>query len=209
MNGGTRAGLPLVLLRHGPTDWNEAGRIQGRSDRPLSEAGRARVRGWTLPVDLAGYRWLTSPLARAVETAALLGHGEAAVEAALIEMHWGTWEGWTLEQLRARDGTAMARNEARGLDFQPLGGESPRQVQQRLAGWLARVAHDGVPSVAVSHKGVIRALYALASGWDMTGEPPVKLQWQAAHRFRLDAAGRPGVAALNIPLHAAPARQAP
>ncbi|MGF1611692.1 MAG: histidine phosphatase family protein [Kiloniellales bacterium] len=195
-----REGLPLVLLRHGPTDWNAARRIQGRTDRPLSEAGRDQVRRWRLPDELAGYRWLTSPLTRAVETAVLLGHAEAEVEPALIEMHWGGWEGWTLDELRQRDGAAMARNEARGLDFQPLGGESPRQVQQRLSGWLTQVVREGAPVVAISHKGVIRALYALASGWDMTGKPPVKLRWDAAHCFRLDRAGQPSVDRLNVPL---------
>ncbi|MDH3792507.1 MAG: histidine phosphatase family protein, partial [Rhodospirillales bacterium] len=88
--------IPLVVLRHGPTDWNAERRIQGRSDRPLSEAGRAAVRSWSLPVECAGYDWMTSPLLRARETAALMGHGDAAVEAAIIETDWGQWEGRTL-----------------------------------------------------------------------------------------------------------------
>ena len=192
--------IPLVVLRHGPTDWNEAGRIQGRSDRALSEAGRALVTRWRLPDGLESWSWFVSPLGRARETAALLGHQDATVEAALIEMHWGAWEGRQLDQLRARDPDAMADNEARGLDFRPSGGESPRDVQRRLLPWLARLAEAGRPSVAVCHKGVIRALYALASGWDLRGKAPEKLRDNCAHRFAVADSGRVTVDRLNIPL---------
>ncbi len=190
----------LVVIRHGPTDWNEKGLIQGRSDRPLSEAGRQAVARWRLPPDLTDRRWVVSPLRRAVETAEILGHPEARPEVALIEMHWGGYEGWRLADLRRRDGAAMARNEARGLDFRPVGGESPREVQARLRPWLARLAAAGAPTVAVTHKGVIRALYALAVGWDMTGEAPDKLHDGTAHRFRLASDGAPGIDRLNIAL---------
>ena len=194
------AGTPLILIRHGPTDWNEAGLIQGRSDRALSAAGRSAVAAWRLPEDFAGYRWITSPLNRAVETAALLGHPDSDIEPALIEMHWGTWEGWRLDQLRQREGAAMTHNEARGLDFRPVGGESPRDLQRRLEPWLARLAAVRQPTVAVSHKGVIRALYALASGWDMTGKSELKQRPGSYHRFRLGADGRLGVEALDLPM---------
>ncbi|MDH3792273.1 MAG: histidine phosphatase family protein, partial [Rhodospirillales bacterium] len=90
--------------------------------------------------------------------------------------------------------------EARGLDFRPPGGESPRDVQVRLAPWLTRVAADGQPCVAVCHKGVIRALAALASGWDMTGPPPEKLRDAAAHRFLVGTGGTPAVGQLNLSL---------
>ena len=192
----------LLVVRHGPTDWNERGLIQGRSDRPLSEAGRRAVAGWRLPQDLADHRWVTSPLRRAIETTAILGHAEARPEVAVIEMHWGIYEGWRLEDLRRRDGEALARNESRGLDFRPVGGESPREVQARLRPWLARVAAAGDPTVAVTHKGVIRALYALATGWDMTAKPPDKLRDESAHRFVLAPDGAPSVARLNIALAA-------
>ena len=192
--------VPLVMLRHGPTQWNETGRIQGRSDQPLSAAGRAAVRGWRLPETFRAHRWIASPLARARETAALMGHQEATVEPALIECDWGQWEGSTLAELRARYGSEMAALEARGLDFRPPGGESPRDIQARLAPWLARIATEGQPLVAVCHKGVIRALTALASGWDMCGPPPEKIRDASAHCFLVDAKGRPTVERLNLPL---------
>jgi probable phosphoglycerate mutase len=54
----------------------------------------------------------------------------------------------------------MTQNEAAGLDFRPPGGESPRDVQERLKPYLASLAG---PTIAVTHKGVLRALYALAT----------------------------------------------
>ena len=196
----TAPAIRLVMLRHGPTEWNETGRIQGRSDQPLSAAGRAVVRGWRLPEAFREHRWVTSPLARARETAALMGHDDATVEPALIETDWGHWEGRTLAELRQRHGGEMAALEARGLDFRPPGGESPRDVQARLAPWLARISAAGQPLVAVCHKGVIRALTALASGWDMSGPPPEKIRNAAAHCFSVDADGSPAVERLNLSL---------
>ncbi len=190
----------LVLLRHGPTAWNAAGRIQGRSDQPLSDRGRARVGAWHIPPEFEGYRWVTSPLSRARETAALLGHDEAETAPELAEADWGAWEGERLVDLRTRLGEAMADLEGRGLDFRPPGGESPRDLQTRLAPWLARVAADGRPCIAVTHKGVIRALYAFAAGWDLRGKAPVKLREDCAHEFRLSAEGRPSAARLNLSL---------
>jgi broad specificity phosphatase PhoE len=192
----------LLLIRHGATAWNEAGRIQGRSDTPLSPAGRAAVAAWTVPPQAAGARWLCSPLVRARDTAALL-HGRAvAEEPRLIETDWGEWEGRSLAGLRAELGAAMAENEARGLDFRPPGGESPRDVQDRLRPLLAELAAEPDPVVAVTHKGVIRAVYALASGWDMRGKPPVKLLNACAHAFALGPGGQPRVEDLNLPLAA-------
>jgi probable phosphoglycerate mutase len=187
----------LVLIRHAETAWNRAGRIQGQTDAPLSPAGRAMAGRWLLPADLAGHRWLSSTLVRARETAAILGHPEAAALAALNEMHWGAWEGETLPGLRRRLGDAMAANEARGLDFRPDGGESPRAVQQRLRPLLRRLAREGRPTVAVTHNGVVRALFCLASGWDLTGKPPVDFDRESVQRFQLQPDGHPTVLRLN------------
>ena len=62
----------IALIRHGPTEWNESGIVQGRSDIPLSETGRAKVAAWKQPGEIAGFEWITSPLQRAVETAEIL-----------------------------------------------------------------------------------------------------------------------------------------
>ena len=188
------------MIRHGATAWNEAGRIQGRSDPPLSPAGRAAVAAWAPPPEAEGARWLSSPLARARETAAILSGAAVSVEARLTEADWGAWEGKSLAELRRLLGPDMADNEARGLDFRPPGGESPRDVQQRVAPLLTQLAAQGDTVVAVTHKGVIRAVYALASGWDMRGKPPAKLRDGCAQVFTVAPGGQPAVAALNVPL---------
>ena len=190
----------LFILRHGVTPWNREGRIQGRSDIGLAEDARAEIPSWSLPQEARAARWLTSPLIRARDTAVLLGHPEAYIEERLQEMHWGAWEGQRLADLRRDLGAAMTQNEARGLDLQPPGGESPRDVQIRLKPLLADLAERKESVTAVSHKGVIRALYALASQWDMTGKPPTKLQNNCCHAFRLSPDGTAEVERLNIPL---------
>jgi broad specificity phosphatase PhoE len=143
-------------------------------------------------------RIVTSPLSRCVQTAALLGASDATREPRIIEMDWGEWEGRTLAELREELGDAMTQNEARGLDFRPPGGESPRAVIERIKPWLREVAAAGVPTLAITHRGVIRAILAEASGWDMRGKPPAKLDWRAVHFFMLDAQGKPSVERLNV-----------
>jgi probable phosphoglycerate mutase len=166
-----------LLIRHGSTAWNEQGRMQGRADLPLSPEGRAQVLRWRLPEAWADARWLCSPLRRAAETAALLTDRPITIELRLIEMDWGAWEGRTLAELRAEAPAAMAANEARGLDFRPPGGESPREVRTRLECLFADLATTDRAAlvVCVSHKGVIRAALSLATGWDMTSKPPLRL----------------------------------
>jgi probable phosphoglycerate mutase len=195
----------IAFLRHAATAWNAERRLQGRRDLPLSEAGRAAVAAWRLPADVAGWRWTTSPLARARETAALLGFPVVTAEPLLIEMDWGAWEGRTVTALRTALGPAMAAAEAKGLDLRPPGGESPREVRERVRRFFRKVAAEGAaqgPAVAVTHKGVIRAALALATGWDMQSDPPVRLRWDALHLFAVASDGTPSVDRLNIPLAA-------
>lgn len=173
----------LALLRHGDTAWSAEGRIQGRSDPPLTEEARERLRRFKLPKVCAHMHVVTSPLARCVETAALIGAPHAKLEERLAEMRWGAWEGRRLADLRAELGAQMRENEARGWDFRPAGGESPREVLARVKSWLAELRE---PTLAVTHRGVIRAVYAHAAGWDMLGKPPAKLAWDAVHVFRLE-----------------------
>jgi probable phosphoglycerate mutase len=188
----------LVVIRHGPTSWNAEGRIQGRTDVGLSAKGVVEVGRWRLPEAFRGYRWFASPLLRAVQTARRLGALEIVFEPALGEMRWGTWEGRRLDEIRGQDPSGTADIEARGLDFSAPGGESPRQVQARLAPFLATRAAEGTPAILVTHKGVIRALYALATLWPMLGKPPDRLDWSAAHLFQLAPNGTPSVERLNV-----------
>jgi probable phosphoglycerate mutase len=175
--------------------------MQGRRDVPLSERGRAQVRTWKIPAAIAqDASWVSSPLCRAVETAEILTGRFVDRESALIEMDWGDWEGRTLDELRAAPDDSYARNEARGLDFRPPGGESPREVLARLRPWLGEVAASALPVVAVTHLGVLRVMLAAATGWDMTGKAPLRLASDAVHRFAVDQAGGVTIDACNIAL---------
>jgi broad specificity phosphatase PhoE len=186
----------LALIRHMPTVWNAEGRLQGQRDTPLDLAA---LPDWRLPPELAGFRFLASPLARARATAERLGVAPE-IDPRLTEMTWGEWEGYTLADLRDRFGGTLDELEAQGLDFRTPGGESPRDVQERVRPLLAEIAASGRPTCAVTHKGVIRPIFALATGWDMLGKPPHRLSWSAAHLFRLDADGSPSIDRLNIAL---------
>lgn len=188
---------PLLMIRHGPTEWNLAKKIQGRTDMPLCEDGRRAVGGWSLPDEFKGFRWFSSPLVRAVETARLLGH-EPELEPCLVEMSWGDWEGRSFPELRRDCAEELEIQRARGLDFRPTGGESPRDVQERLTPWFMTLA---TPTITVCHKGVMQAAYSLATGWNMIGKPAEKPRANTAHLFHVEA-GVPMVERMNIPLEA-------
>jgi probable phosphoglycerate mutase len=203
----------LVFLRHGRTEWNAARRLQGRADIPLSEQGREAVRQWRLPQTIMRFGWITSPLRRCVDTAEILrAHlpdpGPLRREQRLVEMDFGAWEGETLAALRMAHGATMIELEGRGLDFCAPGGESPRAVQDRLRPWLREIAKEQQDMIAVTHKGVIRALYALATGWDMREKPRQRLRADAAQLFEVGARGEVQVLELNVPLSSSPALQA-
>ena len=180
--------MRVCLIRHGRTGWNEAGRIQGRTDIPLSAAGRAQVARWRLPPGFAGAACVTSPLGRARETALLLGFAEPAEDGRLVEMAWGSFEGRTLAELR--DQAGMRELEAAGLDFQAPSGESPRLVAERLAAFLQDLAATDCDHVVITHKGVLRASLVLALGWDMLGKPPVRYEPELALIHTLEPDGR-------------------
>ena len=196
--------VPFAILRHATTAWNEERRLQGLTNTTLSPVGEAEARRWRLPLPADGWLRMSSPLQRARRTAELLQpSASVTIDAALREMSFGTWEGHTIAELRVTVGERFLDAERRGLDFQPPGGESPRAVMARLAGWAAEIADKGEPVVAVSHKAAIRALLALATGWDMTGRPPHKLDWRCAHFFTAHSDGSVIVDRLNVPLNGA------
>ena len=195
------SGVPFAILRHASTAWNDERRLQGLTDTTLSAAGEADARSWRLPPPSAGWPRISSPLQRARRTAELLQPSAAVtVDSALREMSFGVWEGHTIAELRREVGEVFLAEERKGLDFQPPGGESPRSAMTRIGGWAARIAGTGRPVVAVSHKAAIRALLALATGWDMTGRPPHKLDWHCLHFFQVTRDGALQVGRLNVPL---------
>ena len=187
--------MKIAFLRHAETAWTAEGRIQGRSDIRLSDAGRAALGAFRVPPECVGMRIVTSPLARCVETALLIGAPQAPREERLAEMSWGAWEGKRLAELRTEHGRAMEENEARGWEFRPPQGESPREVLARVRSWLAELE---APTLALTHRGVIRAVFADSCGWDLRGKPPARLDWSAVHLFHVAADGRTQIERLNV-----------
>ena len=190
--------VKLALIRHGPTDWNRQKLVQGSTDVPLGAEGEKEVAAWNMPSEFFSFNWLSSPLARAQQTAELLRGAPVVTDSRLAEMAWGDWEGKVLADLRSELGELMAAWEAKGLDFRGPGGESPREVQKRVRPLLAELAEAGEDTVAVCHKGVIRAIYALAAAWDMTAKPPHKLLDGCIQLVDLGPNGDPSISMLNI-----------
>ncbi|MDF1720097.1 MAG: histidine phosphatase family protein [Minwuia sp.] len=186
------------MLRHGKTAWNAEKRIQGRTDVPLSEAGRTALTGLALPPDLDAPTWISSPLTRAMETARIISsHQSIFTDNRLIEMNFGDWEGHTHAELMRQDAAGMARLERLGIHMRAPGGETPAEVGARLLDLLRSRNEDAL--VLVSHKGMIRAALARATGWDMSGSPPEKIAWQMAQTFHFDG-DELTVERLNVPL---------
>jgi probable phosphoglycerate mutase len=163
----------LYYVRHGLTDWNIAGRLQGHRDVPLTQTGRAQAAhcGEILRDLLArgggaagGFDYVSSPLSRARDTMeimrATLGLDPAgyAIEPRLAEIGFGEWEGLTYDEVMLRDPDVVARREADKWEFVPPGGENYRQVALRVGAWYATLARD---TVVCAHGGTGRALIAL------------------------------------------------
>lgn len=158
MIGSTR----LMLVRHGRTDWNLRGRLQGSTDVPLDDAGRAQARAAARA--LGEHEWdtvVTSPLARAVETGHIIAAHLKIVASepvpGLVERSYGTAEGWTRADAERRwPGGAFP-----GLE--PLEAVAARGVHA-LRSVVA--AHPGGRVVVVAHGALIRAVLG-----DLTGGP--------------------------------------
>lgn len=190
--------MKIALLRHGPTAWNVEGRIQGSTDIPLSDEGLARMAALRLSVTAA--RAFASPKLRARQTAQALGLANVTHDARLVEQNWGRWEGLTQAQIIARDGAdCYAKAGAhRGGAFRPPGGESTQEVLDRVAAFLRDVARGSGDAVAVTHLGVLRAAYTLATGWDMGTPMPRDLDVSKILLLRLAPDGTATPDTLNL-----------
>ena len=192
--------MRIAFLRHGPTDWNAEGRIQGSIDMPLSEAGRTKMAGRLPPEGFARARAFTSPLRRSRETAALLGFPDAVPDARLAEHHWGEWEGLTREEILARDGPDAFVRAGAAIDFTPKGGESTRGLLARVADFIRDMARGEGDAIAFAHRGVLRSAYTLSTGWDMATAMPEKLDLLGALILAVSADGMPRIAEMNVAL---------
>lgn len=194
--------MRLALLRHGPTGWNALGRIQGHTDIPLSDEGLAKMRGLLPPSSFAEARAFASPLRRARQTADALGLKSPMLDRRLMEQNWGRWEGLSRAEILAQDGEEAFLRAGKGLQFRPPGGESTRELHERVAAFLKDAAGDESDAIAVAHLGVLRAAYTLASGWDMSQPMPPDLDISKALILTLTPEGLPAILELNVELPA-------
>jgi len=190
----------IALIRHGPTAWNAEGRIQGKRDVPLSDEGRKLFATLLPPPGFEHARAFVSPLGRARETASLLGIENPTIDERLAEHGWGQWEGLTREEILARDGKDAFVRAGSGIDFTPRGGERTADLIARVRGFLSDVAKSSPDAVAITHRGILRSAYAIATGWEMLTPMPDALDLTKALILSLDGGGQTAIAALNVPL---------
>jgi broad specificity phosphatase PhoE len=163
--------VPTVYyIRHGETEWNALGRLQGVQDVPVNELGRRQsVHAGQILSDLlardgrskASLAFVASPLGRARQTMELvrgvlsLPSSGYATDDRLREIGYGEWEGSTLAQAQAQDPDLFARRQAQKWTVSPPGGETYVSVQARMSEWYAELRDD---AVVVAHGGTARAL---------------------------------------------------
>jgi probable phosphoglycerate mutase len=163
----------LFFVRHGETQWNSLGRLQGQRDSDLTALGRQQAleSGEILHElagrdsrDLAQLYYVASPLGRARATMEHMRAGlgldpnDYGIDARLGELSFGRWEGVSYAELQAREPDLLAARERDKWNFAPPGGESYAALLTRVTAWHATVPRD---SVIVAHGGTARALVAL------------------------------------------------
>jgi broad specificity phosphatase PhoE len=176
--------MPLLYYcRHGETDWNVEGRLQGQRDIPLNARGRMQARrcGDILrdliardSANPAQLDYVSSPLGRARETMELLRAGmnlepgDYRTDARLKEISFGQWEGFTTSELRARWPDDYAKRDADKWDFTPPEAESYATMSLRMRDWYDGLTRD---TVCVAHGGTLRGLI-VQLGIATAGEAP-------------------------------------
>ena len=147
---------PILIVRHGETEWSANGRHTSRTDLPLTEEGRRRASA--LRGELSSQRFsliLCSPLRRARETCELAGFGDVAeICEGLKEWDYGDYEGLTTPEIWVRD-----PNWSLWRDGCP-GGEMPEQIGKRVDGVLDRMRDAHGEVLAFAHGHVLRVLTA-------------------------------------------------
>ena len=166
------------LLRHGETTWNSSKRIQGRTDTDLSPTGESQARAWGLTLRSSGWEHiLCSPMLRAVRTARLMNESLGlgmTVDERLVEQDWGEWTGRTVAELRAETRGEVERQERRGWEFHPPGGENRLALLHRGRAALHDClnAHPGKNILVVTHLGLIKCLVCDILGQSFMPDEP-------------------------------------
>ena len=192
--------MKVCFLRHGPTEWNAQGRVQGHTDIPLSQEGLAKMRSLAPPPPFHQAAVYCSPLLRARQTAEAMGLSTPILDARLMEQNWGRWEGLSKPDILARDGADAFARAGLAAAFHPPGGESTQALHDRVAACLRDIAVCGEDATVVAHLGVLRAAYTLATGWDMATPMPEGLDVSKALILDLTDNGVPSLHAMNVEL---------
>lgn len=146
----------IAVVRHGQTDWNLARRIQGRTEVPINETGRAQARttgallaAASADIDFAWRGIISSPLSRAYETASIiareLGITEVSTDEALIERDFGPAEGLTVAEARKR-----------WPGYRIPVAETAAELAERTSNAFTRILDTAPGSVVVAHGALIR-----------------------------------------------------
>lgn len=152
--------MKLYIIRHGQTDWNLEGKIQGRQDIPLNAAGRAQARALA-----AGMRSrpvtavYSSPQLRAMETAdaiAALQGIHILTLPQLVEIGYGQWEGRRAEDILTTDRDLYEAWWKHPATVAPPGGETLNQVDARCRqAWSVIRRNMKGDTAVVSHGGTL------------------------------------------------------
>jgi probable phosphoglycerate mutase len=163
----------IYFIRHGETDWNVEGRLQGQKDIPLNDLGRVqaeeagrRLMGLVPHVEDLAY--VASPMTRTRETMALLRKAMGLdpdyyrLDGRLVELTFGDWEGMTWKEVRKKEPQLASLRERDKWNYAPPGGgESYAMLADRVRPILDDLTRD---TVVVAHGGVARAFLAVACG---------------------------------------------
>lgn len=153
----------LIMVRHGQTEVNAKGLLQGHIDPSLDGTGRAQAMrlGAHVREHHPGARIVSSPLARALETASAISD-EVEVDPRFIELDYGRWDGLALSDIEQATWNEWRSNP----DFRPPGGESLRELDQRVMPALEELFEEASsrPVVVVSHVSPIKSSITWALG---------------------------------------------
>lgn len=194
----------VYLLRHGQTDWNARGLLQGESDVPLNDLGREQARraNSTIKAFDPQQVW-ASPLSRAFETAQLATGWPAErlrVVEALAEMRVGSWASMTYSQVSRQFPEDFAAWEADPYCHAPTGGESFNDLRARLAPLAQAIADAPCERLLiVSHGQALRAL--LAEILDLSSDLAWRLVFDNCHYTELTYWNKPWLVRHNCPAH--------
>jgi len=183
--------LTIGLMRHFQTDWNALHKLQGRTDRPLTDVARARLAELTPPAPWDAARLIATPLSRAQDTAEILTGQKPEIIEGLTELSWGEWEGRRGADLIEDPTSGYKHVEDWGWDMAPPGGESPNEAWARIGPALADIASAQKPALLVVHRGVMRVIMAKAYGWNFDSVEPFRIKRERIYPITLNTNGAP------------------